>query len=85
MYVICRGGCQIRPRLQLHTVRDMLSWQNLGCVAFGSLVLWISLESPSDLLYRLNCRVDKQPVVGDLFFAGLWIAGNSHRGEQITP
>ena len=23
-YVICRGGCQIRPRLQLHAVRDML-------------------------------------------------------------
>ena len=27
--------------------------------SFGSLVLWISLRSPSDLLYRLNCHVEK--------------------------
>ena len=45
--------------------------------SFGSLVLQISLESLSDLVYRLNCHVNKQPVVADLFFAGLWIAGNS--------
>ena len=45
--------------------------------SFGSLVLQISLESLSDLLYILNCHVNKQPVVVDLFFTGLWIAGNS--------
>ena len=49
--------------------------------SFGTLVLSISLRSPSDLLYRLNCHVDKQHVVGDLFFA---IAGLC-RDEQITP
>ena len=27
--------------------------------SFGSLVLWISLRSPSDLLYRSNCHVEK--------------------------
>ena len=45
--------------------------------------LRVSLWSPSDLLYRLNCHVDKQPAARDLFFVGLWIAGNSRRGEQI--
>ena len=29
--------------------------------------LWISLWSWFDLLYRLNCHVDKQPVVGTCF------------------
>ena len=53
--------------------------------SFGSLVLRVSLRLPSDLLYRLNCHVDKQLAVRDLFFAGLWIAGNSRRGEQIMP
>ena len=38
----------------------------LRLCSLGSL---ISLKSPSDLLYRLDCHVDKQPVVGDLFFA----------------
>ena len=32
--------------------------------SFGRLVLWISLRSQSDLLYRLNCHDDQQPVVG---------------------
>ena len=60
-----------------------------GCVPWRCQILWISLGSASDLLYRLNCHVDKQPVValvGDLFFAGLRIADNcSRQGEQITP
>ena len=34
---------------------------------FAGVMVW--------LLYRLNCLVDKQPVMGDLLFAGLWIAG----------
>ena len=38
----------------------------LGLCSFGSLILWISPWSPSDLLYRFNCHVDKQPIVGDL-------------------
>ena len=38
----------------------------------------------ANLLYRLNCHIDKQPVVWDSFFAGVWIAGNSRQGEQIT-
>ena len=54
----------------------------LGLCSFGSIILWISLWSPSDLLYRLNCHVDKQPVVGDLFYTGLWIAGNSCRDNK---
>ena len=36
-----------------------------------------SLWSPSDLLYKLNCGVDKQLAERDLFFAGLWIAGKT--------
>ena len=68
------GGCQII--LCLHVV----CWGRQNC-SFGSLVLWTSrrLICCTDL----NCRVDKQPVVGNLFFVGLWIAGNSHRSEQI--
>ena len=56
-----------------------LCYANVGKLkqcSFDNLVLWISLRLLYDLLYRLNCHVDKQPVVGDLFFAGLWIAGN---------
>ena len=64
------------------------NWTHLWCgtrlCSFGSLVPRVSLESPLDL-YKLNCHVDKQPAVRDLFFSGLWIAGNSHHGEQITP
>ena len=57
---------------------------NLGCIALAvSCIVWISPGSPSDLLYRLNCHVDQQPVVGNLFFAELWIAGNSFRSNQI--
>ena len=65
-------------------MRDMLRKAKLRLCSFGSFVLWISLRSPFDLLYRLNCHVDKQPVVKDLFFAGFWTAGNSRHGEQIT-
>ena len=43
--------------------------QNLGCVVlavpFNGLHLYC--RSQSDLLHRLNCHVDKQPAVGDLF------------------
>ena len=48
--------------------------------SFSSPVLWISLRSATDdLLYRLNCHVDKQPALGDLFFTRLWIATNNSR------
>ena len=43
---------------------------------FAGVMVW--------LLYRLNCLVDKQLVMGDLFFAGLWIAGNNRRGEHYV-
>ena len=46
--------------------------------SFSSLVLWISLASSSDLLYRLNCHVDKQPIMG---FVLPWTLDC----EQITP
>ena len=69
-----------------HTFNCMCAEVGKWLCIFGSLALWISLRLLSDLLYRLNCHVDiKQSVVGDLFFTGLWIAGNSCQGEQITP
>ena len=40
---------------------------NLGCVALAVSFSRFHSESPPDLLYRLNCHVDKQPVVRDLF------------------
>ena len=52
--------------------------RQLTLCSFGILVPWISLWS--DLLHRLNCHVDKQPVLRDLFFAGLCTAGNSRQG-----
>ena len=48
--------------------------------SFGARVwLWEfhSLDFTLVAVYRLNCYIDKQPVVWDLFFAGLRIAGNS--------
>ena len=56
---------------------------NLGCAAVAVLSSKISLGLPSDLLYRLNCHVDKQLAVRDLLFIALWIADNNRRGEQI--
>ena len=50
--------------------------------SFGSLILWISLRSPPDLLHRWNSPVYKQSAMGKLVFACLWVAGNSCRGEQ---
>ena len=50
--------------------------------SFGSLVLWISLGSPSDLLYRPNCSL---LIVGSLVFTQLFIAGNSRRGKRFMP
>ena len=58
-----RVGGQIRPCLQLHLVHGMLRPAKLRLCSFGSLVVWILLRSQSDLLYRLNCHVDKQLVV----------------------
>ena len=55
---------------------------NLGCIALA--VSFSGFHSGCPLIW-LNCHVDKQPVVRDLFFAGLWIAGNSRQGEQIMP
>ena len=37
--------------------------------SFGSLVLWILLRSPLDLLYRWNSHVDKQSAMGKLVYA----------------
>ena len=62
----------------------MGGYQAMPSIAHAQLIVWISFWSSSDLLYRLNCHVDKQPVVGSLFLAGLWIAGNSRQGEQIS-
>ena len=39
---------------------------NLGLCSFSSLILGISLWSQADLLYRLNCHVDKQPTTFSL-------------------
>ena len=39
----------------------------------GSLVLWISLRSLSDLLYRWDSHLDKQSAMGKLVFACLWV------------
>ena len=88
-YVICGGGLQIILRyaevgktllIYLFISRNK-SKAKLRLCCFDSHVLWISLESlsrsPPNMLFRLNCHIDKQPVVGDLFFAGLRIAGNS--------
>ena len=52
-YVIWRGGCQIRPRLQLCT-RSVVCWgrQNLGCVALA--VSFSGFHSSR----RLNCCTD---------------------------
>ena len=52
--------------------------------SFGSLVLWISLRLPSDLLYRSNCHVEKSFWLGNLALAQLSIAVNSHRGKRFT-
>ena len=46
----------------------------LGMYSFDSLVLWTSNVIMHHLLYRLNCHVDKQATVGELFFTGLQIA-----------
>ena len=54
--------------------------------SFGSLVLGISLRSPSDLLHRLNCHFDKQPVVWNLFFTRLrcWQQPSWWANQAIT-
>ena len=52
--------------------------------SFGHLVLWISLRSQSELLYRLNYHDDKQPIVGDLFFVGLGLLGMAIHVSRST-
>ena len=72
----CRGECQIRPRLHYWTwssETNVVSGLGYMMCSFGGLVLWISLGSPADMFYRLNCHVEKQSVVEDLFFAWLQI------------
>ena len=32
--------------------------------SFGSFILWISLRSQTDLLYKSNCHVEKKSAVG---------------------
>ena len=44
--------------LLLHAVKSLVRLRS-----FGSLVLWISLRSPPDLLHRWNSHVDKQSVM----------------------
>ena len=42
--------------------------------SFGSLILWISLRLPPDLLHRWNIHVYKQSAMSKLIFACLWVA-----------
>ena len=52
------------------------------CVALiVSLFRFHSARLLSDLLYKLNYHMDKQSAVGELFFAGLWIADNSYQDK----
>ena len=59
-------GANTGLRLQLRMLSEIVhvyqctSYDELvRLCSFGSLVLWISLRSPSDLLYKLNCHVEK--------------------------
>ena len=73
------GGCQIRPWVPIRPCLHYCMWsvfrghrQNLGCVvALAVSSSGFHSGHGLNLLYRLNCYVDKQPVVGDLFFAEL--------------
>ena len=79
------GGCQIRLCLQLQKVHGMLK---LRLCSFGSLVL---LRSLANWLYRLNCHVDKKPVVGvcsslDSGLLSMVIkVSKSHHNSTIKP
>ena len=56
--------------------------ENLGCVPLA--VSFSGFHSGRCMIVvQMNGRVGKQPVVGDLFFIGLWIVGNCCRGEQV--
>ena len=79
------GECQIRMHFQVQAVEWYAEVGNLGCAALAVSFSDFTLVTIWLLLYRLNCHYDKQPVVGNLFFAELWIAGNSRQDEQITP
>ena len=87
-----RSGCT-GPRKSTYDTRPSMElaqrvWSGTRLLvrlcSFGSLVLQISLRLPSDFLYRSNCHVEKQSVVGSLVFAQLFIASKSCRGERFT-
>ena len=47
----------------VNCTRYMVCWdRQIKLCSLGSPILWISLWLLSDLLYRLNCHVDHQPV-----------------------
>ena len=72
------GPC---PESSVFTARSLLVYELVRLCSFGSIVLWISLRPPSDLLYRSNSVMLKVVCcVGSLVFAQLLIANNSRRG-----